>query len=209
MFQLVRRAAQTIACAFCLLSISAEAAIVTAEHVPADYSSGGLSVSGFNNGSFRPGQTFTALLGGLLGEVSVALWSSGANNVVVEVRDTSGGLPASLLASGLITSGPYNGLFQTVDLSSSGITLNGGGLYAITLRTVNASPNAGWQGSFAPELYTGGEYVFSSNSGATYSVQAGYSHSFRVTVEPVPEPSTFGVLGIAGMALVVVRRRRP
>ena len=190
----------------CLMISDLQASVVTAEYVPPSFSSGS-SVTGFNNGTtFLPAQTFTATVGGLLDDISVGIWSGAANNVNVELRSTSGGLPTStVLASSIITGSPYtSGVLHTADFSSSGVTLAASTMYAISLRTVNGPPNnVGWSGDFPG---SGGGFATSTNNGTSWTLDDERIGVFQVTV--VPEPSAFTLAGLAAAAFGFFRRKR-
>ena len=187
-----------------LLGVGSVQATVTAEYVPPFFSSGS-SVAGFNNGTtFLPAQTFTTSVGGPLDEISVGIWSGAPNDVSVELRSTSGGLPTStVLASSVITGSPYaSSVLHTADFSSSSVTLDPSTMYAISLRTVNGPPNnVAWSGDFPG---SGGGFASSSNNGSSWSLDDGRIGVYRVTI--LPEPTSIGLLGVIGM--IALRRSR-
>jgi hypothetical protein len=173
-----------------LAPAGAARAAITAECVPGTFSSG-QTAAGFNNGAFRPGQTFTAQVTGALTSIGVGVYSSSANDVVVELRLTSGGVPiGGVYASATIPGSPYaDGVLHTADFSSSNVTLYQGVLYAVTLRTQGSSPGVGISGSFPPCGGGGtGDYVTSDDGGSTWAVYPFLDRSlvYRVEVQPAP-----------------------
>jgi len=167
----------------------ARADVVTAECVPSVFSNG-QTAAGFNNGTFRPGQTFTAQVTGTLTTVGVGVYSSGANDVIVELRYTSGGVPTGgVLASATISGGPFaDGVLHTADFSANHVDIYQGQLYAVTLRAQNSSPNVGVSGSF-PACPGGGteDFVTSNDGGSTWTVFSPMDRSivYQVKVDPV------------------------
>lgn len=195
------------------LSPGLMATTVTAEWVPGGFNSSS-AVAGFSNGAFVPGQTFTALVTGLLESIGVGISSSSANNVLVSLWDTSGGLPNMVIAMGTIVS-PQNGFgdgqLHFADMTANQVppTLVAGTIYAITLGAVNSSPNITWAGTFQPNVYTSHNFVTSNNGGGSWSADGLSSAVFRVNVSPttvVPEPSTWVLLATAGLTLMLRRR---
>lgn len=176
-----------------LVPTTARADVVTAECVPGGFSSG-QAAAGFSSGTYRPGQTFTAQVTGTLTTIGVGIFSYGANDVIVEIRYTSGGVPTGgVLASATIPGGPFaDGVLHTADFSAHHIDIYQGQLYAVTLRAQNASTNVGVSGSF-PACPGGGteDFVSSNDSGSTWTVFPPMDRSivYQVKVDPVtPAP---------------------
>lgn len=155
-------------------------------------------------------QTFTALEGGELATISVALWKNGPvlpAEVLVDFRLTSGGLPGPIVATASIPSNaigtpayPYN---ETADFSSYHISLSAGSVYAFSLRAPNGDPGHAYAGG-SGDIYPGGGSYYSLDSGNSWLEQTGYDLTFAVTA--VPEPSIAAFAGLAVLVLVLTCR---
>jgi hypothetical protein len=179
-----------------LLAASPEAhGAVVAECVPPNVSSG-RSAAGFNNGSFRPAQTFVPQMSGILETVELGLYSLEANDVVVEIRSTSEGVPTTtILDSAVIVGGPFSDDSLHTAHFGSTLALTAGVTYAIALRTVNPSPNVLVLASF-PACTTNGTVLYydSWDEGHTWSPWTDRSFVYRVSLN-VPTPAVASTWG--------------
>lgn len=108
---------------------------VTARCVPAEYGPG-RTAGGFNEGGYRPGQTFTPLFTGVLREIRVGLWGPGDLNAIAEIRPTLNGAPTNVvLAEAVVTGAPYAGdQLYVANFAPRALVLAQGVKYALTLR---------------------------------------------------------------------------
>jgi hypothetical protein len=116
---------------------------VAAECVPPGTSWPG-TFGGFSNGSYRPGQIFAPLFGGVLREVRLGLEASRPSDttrVVIQIRTVQGGFPTSVvLGEAIVPGGPFvNGTLYTGSFAGQGMLLESGTEYAITLRTTGGN----------------------------------------------------------------------
>ena len=129
------------------------------------------------------GQTFTAGKSGSLAKVDVNLFCnfcSGTPSVTVSIRAVSGGLPTgSDLASATfnVTGGGTQTWYSASFASPT--TVTSGTQYAIAIRpTVTMAGTLGFSDSAVNTLtgndvYAGGALIFSTNSGASWSIETG------------------------------------
>jgi hypothetical protein len=160
--------------------------VVTASCLPATFGTG-VTIAGFSNTTYRPGQIFRARTTGTLETVGVGVVTQTANDVIVELRDATASGPASAItAEATIPGTPYvAGTLHVADFRARNLTLTAGQLYAITLRTAAASPNAAWSEATSDCLDNGDVAYTSNDSGSTWAVVTGARHGvFRVVVRP-------------------------
>jgi len=154
---------------------------------------GTASQSLWSNYSF--GETFTVGLDGTLTTFEVQLSNSAGvtSGVDWEVQSTAGGLPdGTVLASGTISgsSVPSAPTWISVDVSSAGVTVASGEVYAIVLtgQEVFPDPRIHWlAGLNADATYAGGEKVTKSNPSGSWAFSSSTptDYLFRTYV---PEP---------------------
>jgi len=94
---------------------------------------------GFNNGAYRPGQTFVPRFRGVLNEVRLGLHTTVLGDptpVVAEIRPVVAGLPTSvILAQAVVAGAPYiGGQLYTASFTGQNLMLDASTTYAITLR---------------------------------------------------------------------------
>jgi hypothetical protein len=169
-----------------------------------------------------PAMTFTVGITGTLTRVDVEVARSTtvpSSDLLLELRSTlpGGGPSSEVLASVVIpaASVPTAFSFLPVDLTSANPQVTQGDLLAIVLQT-SAPPSGGGINPYAWELDSG--YPRGSSwirpSGSTNFVSLDpIDYGFRTFVEPaqaapVPEPSSFVLLGTAVGLLSYWRRRR-
>ena len=143
------------------------------------YQSGSTGITSFGAATWN-GQSFTPALSGTLVAAKVQLLCDSCGptppDLILSVRGTSGGLPTggdlavATLPGSAFASGQYT--FYTASFGSPA-TLNSGTQYALILRPVSAPAGFGYYWTRnAPGQYAGGQRVFSSNSGATWSADS-------------------------------------
>jgi hypothetical protein len=141
----------------------------------------GQEAAGFGLTAFRPGQTFTPSISGLLTTVDLGLETitGGTVNAVAEIRPTINGVPtATILAEAIVPGAPYaGGVLHTADFAPSHVVLVAGTRYAVTLRCTShqyilaAFP--------ACSSTTGAnDYVSSEDNGQTWAVLSPRDRSF-------------------------------
>ena len=137
-----------------------------------------------------------------------------AANYQVLDADGAGGLPGTLVASGLgeplsVVDGPTGSLFSTKDYSFNVTPLSlTAGSYYIAIQEISANPSdylsKGVATSGAAESIDGGAYT------AGYDTLPSIAVSLQGTEgsAPVPEPASFALLGIGFIGLLALRRPR-
>src|SRR3989442_5440917 len=71
---------------------------------PPGWSAGQIS-GGFGVSGYRPGQTFLPLIGGVLTEVRLGLWSQGPDDAIAEIRPVVGGVPTNAVLAEAVVPG--------------------------------------------------------------------------------------------------------
>lgn len=181
-------------------------------------------------GSNWAAQTFTPSVAHTITSVKLKLFRSGApGTVTVSIRATSGGQPTgSDLCSGttsgdtLTTSAP--GAWREITLGS-GYGLSAGTTYAIVVRATSGAwgNHVLWRADTSPTYYGGGMWVWSTNSGSSWSSYANYDLMFEEWGNPasvgwetysinkvrvlLPWIALFAAI-IVSASLLVLRRRR-
>ena len=141
--------------------------------VPGDGSTGGTGI-GFANGN-QLAQTFIVGITGVLTRVDLQVFVSSlrpgapAENLIVEIRPTIGGVPSNNDSSVLATTevppsaipvdGAATQTFTTVDFSESNLTVVAGDVLAIVLRTSDTEEGYAWTHK-ENGTYTGGGAFF-------------------------------------------------
>lgn len=131
---------------------------------------------------------------------------------IFEIRDHTGSTTAPGLNALLTFTAPppsTTAIQDFVFTPSSSFTLTGGTSYWLLMRGPTGS-NVDWRGSSPPIVPTGiatygGQSLFTSNSGTTWSTSATIN-TFELAL--VPEPASAGVLGAAALATLTTARRR-
>jgi hypothetical protein len=131
---------------------------------------------------------------------------------IFEIRDHTGSTTAPGTNALLTFTAPAPSTTAIQDFTftpSSSFTLAGGTSYWLVMRGVTGS-NVDWRGSSPPIVPTGiatygGQSLFSSNAGSTWSNSATIN-TFELLA--VPEPASAGVLGAGALAALSRRRVR-
>ena len=205
-FRVVRFMAVVTLTATLITATRAQSNYTVADFPISSYSGG---IAGFDSGSFRPAQTFTALEGGVLQSISVALAQDGStppNHVVVEFRSTEDDMPSStILASATIDGNllagvePGSPVMLSADFSPYTIDLVSGSVYAFSLRIDEGYAFGCGHGNNYRDYYSGGSLFVSFDSGTTWSEDLPYNLNFQVTA--VPEPSALALIGSVMLAI--------
>ena len=174
-------------------------------------------------------QTFTVGLQGTLAEVQVQVQRNSANadDLVLDVRETSAGTPleddTNVLAGTTISAAslPFNTpTWVSFDVSSFGIDVDVGDILAIALRvpTTTDPANYFWIGNAGGDPYAGGQRwgrsdtwsggVLGGTWNGSFAEFATTDMNFRTFVEPVPIPPTFLLFGSGLLGLIGVSRRK-
>jgi hypothetical protein len=145
-------------------------------------------------GVYWYGQTFSYSEKFNLTKVSLYLhrWGSPAGDFIVSIRQTSGGVPTgSDLASSSITASSISTGNAWYNFSMN-IVLNASTLYAIVVRCPNGGPgnDINWFRS-GTDVYAGGTYVSSSNSGSSWTIDSNKDFAFKVYGYTVTQTLTF------------------
>jgi hypothetical protein len=195
-----------------LTIISAQA---TSLYTVAEFPVSSFTENTFGFSSTGPAQTFTALLGGELQDISVALAQNGSilpSHVIVELRGTTAGTPSSfILASASINGNllagvdPGSPVMLSADFSSYHIHLGSGTVYAFSLRTDDGhSAYACGSDFYIVHNYLGG--MLFNPSGTTWSPQSLYDINFKVTA--VPEPAAPALIVMGSLAILFRSQRK-
>jgi hypothetical protein len=178
-----------------------------------------------NNGNVDEeyAQQFQAGATGQLSDVILALEEeapfAGAGAIELQLFNDSGGDvsgvpsgPALYTWANTGTSGTIpNGFFPPVVLTATnGPTLTSGNLYWLVASSVGTDQLAGWMendNTPTDAPYLPGRLGISNNGGAVWSYYNNFGvEALEVDVQPVPEPSCLGLLGLG--AVPILRRRR-
>jgi hypothetical protein len=114
-------------------------------------------------------QTFTVGTSGLLSDVAVRAAANNLNNVKLQIRGTSGGIPTSQVLINTSFSNPATNEFVRVNLSSFGLCANAGDVLAIVLPATSAGGGLLlWEGVFGSLAgYAGGQGFKAADNGAS------------------------------------------
>lgn len=168
----------------------------------------------------RMAQTFTAGTGGVVDQVSfrAANLFGHPTDLRVAIAEVDSGQIGATLGSLLVDFNAIPGsppppsvdLNIVADFLTEGITLEQGRQYALVFSTDVSEANYSLYGSrpASGSEYLGG-LVYRSVAGAPYDPAAGQSDDlfFQVTVVPIPEPATAGLVLLGGLFMVSRRRR--
>ena len=122
--------------------------------------------------------------------------------------------PALYTSPATATSG--SGTFETMAFDTGGISVTPGGSYVLMATTVDEGGSGeGTWGLVVPSDYPAGGFVYAGNttpdeltSEPWYTVyESGSSLAFTADFAPVPEPSSWGLLGLGVIAWTGWRRR--
>lgn len=204
-----------------LISVLAVLAVVASVSAQTTYFNLTGPVAGtFNiNNTFWPGEEFTtnaAATAFTLNSVTLNLdgaADSSGNFRVQFFTDTGGGIPGTLLGTGIGTANPTT--VGSNVYTFTGITLSASTNYWFIAEVTSGSGDYLWQRTFSPSV-TGGWSAdarnVSTNGGSTwsgFSSSDGLFSSVSATPAVVPEPGTYGLFAaVASLGLVLLRRRR-
>jgi hypothetical protein len=168
---------------------------------------GGLYVDGTNYNGEAIGNSFSLSSGATVTDAVLALaWVQGDHNsLTVDIESDSGGLPGGILASltqvGTITDG-----LVTFDCSGPGCTL-AAGAYWLVAADLDPASQYGWYYSYGDQP---ANIAYNSAASPTgpWSPFAAADEAFQINGTPVPEPSSFLLLGsgLAGLAGMLRRK---
>lgn len=174
--------------------------------------------AGFDGTTHVKAQTFTVGTGGVLARVDVLMANNGYSIPVYwDLRAMNGAVPVSAnsaaLASGSLDalSLPGSATFYTFDLSSFGIVVAPGDVYAFVLRGPEGNGNtAGGVYGTTNDGYAGGQFYQGSLSSGSISWGAisGWDIGLRTVVVPEPATAALAAALAALAATAFVRRRR-
>ena len=191
----------------CSFSICANATILDQSFIGG---TGGLGAN-INEGFMFVGQSFTCgLTGNLDGiNIDVSQYAIGNFNLVVDLFSAQGGLPDSNLLDSTVLSSGFSPISSLITFSNT-INMISGNEYAIVVSYLNATPGAHqgigtWRGE-PGNNYSGGNMFF-GNDGTTW-FSTNHDVYFQTYINPVPEPTTFLLLGSGLLGLVGLKKKR-
>jgi hypothetical protein len=154
-------------------------------------------------GTFRKAQTFTAGVTEALAGVEVHMSIVSVSEILI--RPTSGGVPTmSVLASSSDLTMDGNSVYA--DFTSADLDLSAGGMYAIEIISGDYNNNYGtWSSEYAGSYAGGSGYYINTEGSTNISDWTSMDGDHFLRTYMVPEPTTLGFLGIAGV--VLLRRR--
>lgn len=210
-----------ICAAFALLTIPARAdSVITTGSIPqlsvataiagADASLNGQPISYISVAcSFSP--TISGNLSSVQLPVEQNTSASGAsNNFTVSLDGDNGGngpLTTEVLAFGTLTATTPEGSgdLTTFNYTGASLTLSAGVTYWIVVSPADSNTFVLWDGTLGgtPTTY------YSNDDGFTYVPEStNVACAFQVNASPVPEPSTWAFMLVAGSLLVITRKKR-
>jgi hypothetical protein len=156
-------------------------------------------------------QTFTAESSYSLGSVKLQMYRSGTptGNVVVELKAVDGDgkptgpvLSTGSIAKTSITEVNQLGEFQEIGMTSYAIVDTT--QYALLVYSSNETTGAYWGADSSSPTYAGGMYVYSTDSGSTWTTNAGYDFMFEVYSSSAAnyDEGTLSVSGDGSAAIV-------
>jgi len=122
--------------------------------------------------------------------------------------------PTALQSAGFSTpfqAGAGAGYFLGGLLGIPGTLAAGGQLITVQIRAWRVADGASWLAASTPQGAWHGEgnlFQVTTGGGTTPAPYFTASQGFNLTQNAVPEPSTFALLGLAGGALLLFRRRK-
>lgn len=159
--------------------------------------------------SFSPAYEFTVFEGGRLESITTSiLWESGTNAVTLGLYTNENGKPGVLLEaisnSDLSFMHPFEPKLLKPFVSTAKTELIAGNSYFLRA-SASGDASLNWCRNSIGD--TGALYIVAE--GTTPLLEQNVARAaFRVSVSPVPEPSTYAALfGVAALGLVVWRRR--
>jgi hypothetical protein len=131
--------------------------------------------------NYWSGQTYTTISANALNKVSLYIYRVGTCNVTVHLRATSAGKPTgSDLKSVTVTSANIGTSAAWIDfILSSNLSQTNSTLYSIVVSGGTDGSNCWKWGMSNAASYSGGDYVYSSDSGSTWEVLSGYDYDFK------------------------------
>jgi hypothetical protein len=171
------------------------------------YSGSGWTISGGTTPSyFQQGFSFTSLVTGNLGSITVSLnYVAGPNAFTLNLWSDASGLPGSALGSWAANSLPAFGASPTVISTPGGPLLSAGTKYWLTAQAPTGSGS--WASWAQTNTGASSTRAFKQASGDPWSNGgSGVEGGMRLQTAPVPEPITLVVLGFGAVA--AMRRKR-
>ncbi len=170
----------------------------------------------------RSAQTFTVGLAGLLSQVDLQIVARvPSEDLNVSVHSTNGNSIGTILGTVIIdsslvpeVSASTYGNFVSVDLSGLGIVVTPGEVLAVGLSyPTSGTGGYSWWNNFTPGYQGGDMYQATQVAGWAYNRFAGFDAGFRTYVDTgaagtVPEPCSFAIFALTGVAPVLSRRRK-
>jgi hypothetical protein len=141
-----------------------------------------------------------------LNQIDMALsWDSGSNSAIVTLNTDTGGLPGVVIESWTVSNlpafGTTNNVIQTLNPVST-VTLSSG-LYWIVVAQGASDTAVSWNINSLSILGPS----FNSTFGGSFLPVGGVLPAFDVLGTPVPEPSSFWLLGAMFIGLLVLWSR--
>jgi len=136
--------------------------------------------------------------------------SAGTGNATLQIYSDSSGSPNASIAT-LISPGSYSGTLSNTTFTASGVTLAPNSAYWVVLKGPDSNTIFEW--SFTDDNTGSGagfstNWAYSDNLGSSWNPSNTSPYQMRVSVQPVPEPSSVILAGLGLAAAVFASRRK-
>jgi|GEM_PF-2454247 len=176
------------------------------------YGSTGHAINGSPN-SHSVAESFVPTVSGDLAAIDLGIiWiNSSQDTFNITIYSDAGGINTSSILASSPSLTTFYQLFTTTtglttwNYTGSPLLLNAGTTYWLGVSAVSLTGQLGWN-SASPNNPNWISYT-SLNGGAYSSNGGGSGVAFDVQVSAVPEPSTYALLGLGALAMVIARRR--
>lgn len=138
------------------------------------------------------------------------LLSAGTGNATLQIYSDSSGSPNASIAT-LTSPGSYSGTLSNTTFTASGVTLAPNSAYWVVLKGPDSNTIFEW--SFTDDNTGSGvgfttNWAYSDNLGSSWNPSSTSPYQMRVSVQPVPEPSSVILAGLGLAAAVFASRRK-